>query len=209
MTVYLDGNDGGKVRHGAVETNPIDGVSPFGRRRNQARGKVQDQDALPAFPAQVRAWANGEAIPGTPAYTCGPPRDWTVVGVVEVITGAGIRPHEVFALLLEDIDLDAPEPYLDVTGTLVEVKGKWVRKPAPKSDNGWRRILLPAHTVARDLGVQHLRLRHPRGRVHRSRGRPIPDSLELATGRAGTALGATVVQPPSRSSRLPHRMRPR
>ncbi|MBF6166230.1 tyrosine-type recombinase/integrase [Streptomyces gardneri] len=67
--------------------------------------------------------------------------------MVDVITGTGIRPHEVFALLLEDIDLDAPEPYLDVTGTLVEVKGKWVRKPAPKSDNGWRRILLPAHTV--------------------------------------------------------------
>ncbi|MFD8246925.1 hypothetical protein [Nocardia sp. NPDC059691] len=67
--------------------------------------------------------------------------------MVDVITGTGMRPHEVFALLLEDIHLDAPEPYLDVTGTLVEVKGKWVRKPAPKSDNGWRRILLPAHTI--------------------------------------------------------------
>jgi hypothetical protein len=70
-----------------------------------------------------------------------------VVWVVDVIAGTGMRPHEVFAVLLEDIDLDAPEPYLDVTGTLVEVKGKWVRKPAPKTDNGWRRILLPAHTV--------------------------------------------------------------
>ncbi|MGY1875695.1 hypothetical protein [Nocardia gipuzkoensis] len=108
---------------------------------------MQDHNALPAFRAQVRAWANGEAIPGAPAYTCGPPRDWTVVWVVDVITGTGMRPHEVFALLLEDIDLDAPDAYLDVTGTLVEVKGKWVRKPAPKSDSGWRRILLPAHTV--------------------------------------------------------------
>ncbi|WP_454197648.1 hypothetical protein [Nocardia sp. Marseille-Q1738] len=61
------------VRHGAVETNPVDRVSPFGRRRNPARGKVQDQDTLPAFRAQIRAWANGEAIPGTPAYTCGRP----------------------------------------------------------------------------------------------------------------------------------------
>ncbi|WP_159929452.1 MULTISPECIES: hypothetical protein [Nocardia] len=135
------------VRHGVLDSNPVDGVAAFTRRKPPARGKVQDQDALPAFRAQVRAWAAGEAIPGTPAYTCGPPRDWTVVWVVDVITGTGIRPHEVFALLLEDIDLDAPEPYLDVTGTLVEVKGKWVRKPAPKSDNGWRRILLPAHTV--------------------------------------------------------------
>ncbi|MFI9412493.1 tyrosine recombinase XerC [Nocardia gamkensis] len=135
------------VRHGVLDSNPVDGVAAFTRRKPPARGKVQDQDALPAFRAQVRAWAAGEAIPGTPAYTCGPPRDWTVVWVVDVITGTGMRPHEVFALLLEDIDLDAPEPYLDVTGTLVEVKGKWVRKPAPKSDNGWRRILLPAHTV--------------------------------------------------------------
>ncbi|MFI6959921.1 hypothetical protein ACIBJI_41465 [Nocardia sp. NPDC050408] len=139
------------VRHGALETNPVDGVGAFVRRRNPARGKVQDHTALPQFRAQVRAWARGEAIPGTPAYTRGPARDWTVVWVVDVITGTGMRPHEVFALLLDDIDLDASDPYLDVTGTLVEVKGAgaggWVRKPAPKSDNGWRRILLPEHTV--------------------------------------------------------------
>ena len=40
----------------------------------------------------------------------------------DVITGTGMRPHEVFALLLEDIHLDAPDPYLDVTGTLVETR---------------------------------------------------------------------------------------
>ncbi|WP_109530785.1 MULTISPECIES: site-specific integrase [Nocardia] len=139
------------VRHGVLDTNPIDGVAAFTRRRVLARGKIQDHGALPAFRAQVRAWARGEAIPGTPAHTSGPTRDWTVVWVVDVITGTGMRPHEVFALLLDDIDLDASDPYLDVTGTLVEVKGSgaggWVRKPAPKSENGWRRILLPEHTV--------------------------------------------------------------
>ncbi|WP_051026884.1 tyrosine-type recombinase/integrase [Nocardia higoensis] len=107
--------------------------------------------ALPEFRAQVRAWARGEAVPGTPAYTSGPARDWTVVWVVDLITGTGMRPHEVFAVLLDDIDLDATDPYLDVTGTLIEVKGAgaggWVRKPAPKTDNGWRRILLPDYTV--------------------------------------------------------------
>lgn len=99
----------------------------------------------------MRAWARGEAVPGTPAYICGPARDWAVVWVVGIITGTGLRPHEVFALLLDDIDLDCEDPYLDVTGTLVEVKGKgkgrWVRKPFPKSENGWRRILLPAHAI--------------------------------------------------------------
>ncbi|MFI6308528.1 hypothetical protein ACIBEK_00065 [Nocardia fusca] len=75
-------------------------------------------------------------------YSSGPPRDWSVVWVVDVITGTGLRPHEVFALLLDEIDLDASDPYLDVTGTLVEVKGAgtggWMRKPVPKSENGWR-----------------------------------------------------------------------
>ncbi|MFD9550578.1 tyrosine recombinase XerC [Nocardia salmonicida] len=139
------------VRHGALTTNPVNGVSAFRKTKRDGRGKVADLAALPAFRSQVRAWARGEEIPGTPAYKSGPHRDWTMVWVVDVITGTGIRPHEVFALLLEDIHLDADEPCLDVTGTLEEVKGQgtggWIRKPAPKTDNGWRRILLPAHTI--------------------------------------------------------------
>ncbi|MGV9664356.1 site-specific integrase [Nocardia niigatensis] len=139
------------VRHGAVDTNPVDGVSPFTQRSTRARGKAGDQDALPGFRAQVRAWASGEAVPGTPAYTSGPPRDWSVVWVTDLICGTGLRPHEVFAVLLEDIDLDATIPYVDVTGTLVEVKragtGGWMRQPFPKSTNGWRRMLLPEHSA--------------------------------------------------------------
>ncbi|PPJ35324.1 hypothetical protein C5E45_26010 [Nocardia nova] len=139
------------VRPGAIDTNPVDGVSAFTRRGTRARGKVADPDALPAFREQVRAWARGEEIPGTPSYTCGPPRDWSVVWVVDLICGTGLRPHEVFAVRLDDIDLDAPIPYLDVTGTLIEVKGAgtggWVRQPFPKSEHGWRRMLLPEHAV--------------------------------------------------------------
>ncbi|MEV4238927.1 hypothetical protein AB0J47_27545 [Nocardia sp. NPDC049737] len=168
------------VRHGAVETNPIDGVGAFTRRKKQARGKVQDQHALPAFRAQVRAWARGEEIPGTPAYTTGPARDWAVVWVIDVITGTGMRPHEVFALLLEDIDLDAEDPYLDITGTLVEQKGKgtggWIRKPAPKTENGWRRILLPPHTIESIReAIEHLK----------TSGQPNPMGL-LFPSRVGT-----------------------
>ncbi|MGW6427210.1 site-specific integrase [Nocardia sp. NPDC055053] len=139
------------VRHGAVTTNPVDGVEAFRPIKRDVRGKVRDLAALPAFRAQIRTWARGEEIPGTPAYISGPARDWTMVWVVDVITGTGIRPHEVFALQLDDIRLDADEPYLDVTGTLEEARGQgtggWIRKPAPKTDNGWRRILLPPHTI--------------------------------------------------------------
>ncbi|MGV9680560.1 hypothetical protein ACWDSJ_35260 [Nocardia sp. NPDC003482] len=74
-----------------------------------------------------------------------------MVWVVDVITGTGIRPHEVFALPIDDIHLDATDPYLDITGTLVEVRGpgrgRWIRQPFPKTDRSWRRILLPPHTV--------------------------------------------------------------
>ncbi|MRH93441.1 hypothetical protein GFY24_39575 [Nocardia sp. SYP-A9097] len=99
----------------------------------------------------MRAWAAGDVVPGTPAYTSGPPRDWSVVWVTDLICGTGMRPHKVFAVRVEDIDLDAAIPFRDVTGTLVEVKGSgaggWVRKPFPKSVNGWRRMLLPEHAV--------------------------------------------------------------
>ncbi|MEU0503735.1 hypothetical protein [Nocardia sp. NPDC005998] len=65
-------------------------------------------------------------------------------------------------LLLDDIELDAPDPYLDITGTLVEAKGKgtggWVRKTAPKTDNSWRRILLPSYTIeAIREAIEHLK----------------------------------------------------
>lgn len=139
------------VLHDVLDTNPVNNVDPFRRSRRPARGKVRDMNALPAFRAQVRAWARGEEIPGTPARTYGPRRDWTMVWVVDVVTGTGIRPYEVFALLLDDINLDTPDPYLEVTGTLEQIRGAgnggWVRKPAPKTDNGWRRILLPQHSI--------------------------------------------------------------
>ncbi|WP_433724495.1 hypothetical protein ACQP0C_27460 [Nocardia sp. CA-129566] len=71
--------------------------------------------------------------------------------VIDVITGTGMRPHETFALLLDEIDVQVGDPYLDVTGTLIEVRGEgrggWERKPVPKTDNSWRRILLPPHSV--------------------------------------------------------------
>ncbi|MEV6361344.1 site-specific integrase [Nocardia asteroides] len=139
------------VLHDVLDTNPVNNVDPFRRTRRPARGKVRDMTALPAFRAQVRAWARGEEIPGTPAYTTGPRRDPTMVWVVDVITGTGIRPYELFAILLDDINLDTPDPYLDVTGTLDQIRGTgnggWIRKPAPKTDNGWRRILLPQHSI--------------------------------------------------------------
>lgn len=61
------------VRHGVIDTNPIDGVSGFTRRSATARGKVQDHSALPAFRAQVRAWARaGKPSPALPPTSVGP-----------------------------------------------------------------------------------------------------------------------------------------
>lgn len=129
------------VRHGAATTNPVAGVSSFRKTKRAARGKIADMAALPAFRAQVRTWARGEEIPGTPAYVSGPPRDWTMVWVVDVITGTGIRPHVVFALLLEDIHLEEDEPYLDITGTLIEVKGEGHRRLGPQARTKIRKRL--------------------------------------------------------------------
>ncbi|WP_280218234.1 hypothetical protein [Nocardia neocaledoniensis] len=123
------------VRHGALDTNPVDGVAPFRKVSKPARCEMADMQALPAFCAQVRTRARGEEVPGTPAYVSGPQRDWTMVWVVDVITSVGIRPYEVFALLLDDINLDAPHSDLDVTGTLEEIKGAGNgERGAPRED---------------------------------------------------------------------------
>ncbi|MEU4837467.1 hypothetical protein [Nocardia testacea] len=57
----------------------------------------------------------------------------------------------MFALLLEDIDLDASDPYLDITGTLVETKGAGAggldAQTAPEVGQRLAPHLLPEHTV--------------------------------------------------------------
>lgn len=110
------------VRHGAMTPTRSTGSAPSlaAAFRPAARSRTTTHSR---FTSQIRAWARGEAIPGTPAYTSGPACDWSVGWIVDVITGTGMRPHEVFALLLDDIDLDGSDPYLDITGALVETKG--------------------------------------------------------------------------------------
>ncbi|WP_280390717.1 site-specific integrase [Nocardia brasiliensis] len=161
--------------------NPIDRTVDLGKRKTVARGKVRELEALPQLRARLRDWASGKAVPGGKEYTIGPPRDYAVPLVFDLDLDTGLRPWEIFAVLLDDIhDLDTEDPYLLVTGTLVETKGKgtggWIRKPVPKSENGWRGVWLSKYGAAAvRAAIKELE----------DSQRPNPDGL-LFPSRAGT-----------------------
>jgi integrase len=77
--------------------------------------------------------------------------DWRrLLALLDVSMGTSLRIGEVLALRPIDIDLDADEPTLEVTGTIVEVKGKVFRQDVPKRAGQERLIPLPG-PVARVL----------------------------------------------------------
>lgn len=154
-------------RHGALKgDNPIGGVSRRTLRCKAARPQAAAWERLQALRATVERWGRGEEIPGTPAYKCGPPRDAQgVLDVLDCAAGAGgVRPHEVFAFLWEEMegldfdteqwDLDTdyedgPEVWLTISGTVVQIKGKGCyRQPWLKvgHDKAYR-VLLPWYAV--------------------------------------------------------------
>ncbi|MFI5778835.1 hypothetical protein [Nocardia sp. NPDC051570] len=154
-------------RHGAVKgDNPVNGVSKRAMRRKQTKPKAAAWERLRALRAQVQRWGRGEAIPGTPAYTFGPKRNaQELLDVMDMAAGSGgVRPHEVFAFLWEEVDgLDfdtdrwrleedypvGPEVRLTISGTVVPIKGKgWVRQSWLKVGDGKAyTVLLPWYAV--------------------------------------------------------------
>lgn len=82
------------------------------------------------------------------------PRKFTDLrGIVELLSGTGLRPSEALALRWEDIDLSATPAQLTVNGTVVELeggkkKGKGIiRQDVTKTMHGWRTIFLSEATT--------------------------------------------------------------
>lgn len=141
-------------RLGAIKgDNPINGVNKRTMRRRKTSPTAEAWNTLQRMRLTVERWGRGEDIPGTPKYTHGPHRDaQEVLDVCDCTVGAGgVRPHEVFAFLWEevegldfptsqdeadaidpggdwwDLDLDyedGPKVWLTISGTVVTVKGK-------------------------------------------------------------------------------------
>jgi len=154
-------------RHGAVKgENPVSGVSKRTMRRKRVKPKAAAWDRLQALRVQVQRWGRGEEISGTPAYTYGPKRNaQELLDAMDMAAGSGgVRPHEVFAFLWDEVDgldfdtdvwqLDAayetgPEVRLTVSGTVVPIKGEgWVRQAWLKvGDDKAYTVLLPWYAV--------------------------------------------------------------
>ncbi|PPJ05405.1 hypothetical protein C5E51_23190 [Nocardia nova] len=154
-------------RHGAIKgDNPVNGVSKRAMRRKLMKPKAAAWERLRALRAQVEKWGRGEEIPGTPAYTFGPKRNATeLLDVMDMAAGSGgVRPHEVFAFLWEEVDGLAfdtdkwkleedyetgPEVRLTVSGTVVPIKGQgWVRQSWLKvGEDKTYSVLLPWYAV--------------------------------------------------------------
>lgn len=67
---------------------------------------------------------------------------------LELVVATGCRPSEILAFRVCDVDLTARPPTVAVTGTIVAVRGKPLRRqPRPKSRSGVRVLPVPAFAV--------------------------------------------------------------
>ena len=66
-----------------------------------------------------------------------------LTGIVATLLATGVRPAEALAIRWEDVDLTARPAQLTVSGTIVRQDGVLVRQEIPKSDAGYRTLVLP------------------------------------------------------------------
>ncbi|UGT53999.1 tyrosine-type recombinase/integrase [Nocardia asteroides] len=144
--VILAGIMGLAVRYGALSENPVRDTARLRRRR--AKPQIIERDRLNGLREQLRRWADGEGIPGTPAYTHGPRRDQSVVDVADLILGSGVRPGEALAASWDQFDFSAESVTFTVSATVVRLKGRGLfRQEWTKTDAGHRIVTLPGFAV--------------------------------------------------------------
>ncbi|MTE17052.1 tyrosine-type recombinase/integrase [Nocardia aurantiaca] len=144
--VILTGVMGVAVRYGALTENPVRDTSRL--RRRKIKPQIIDRERLDGLRAQLREWLAGNQIPGTPAYTHGPPRDRVVVDVADLILGSGVRPGEALAASWDQFDLQSEPATFTISATVVRLKGKGLfRQEWTKTDAGHRIVALPGFAV--------------------------------------------------------------
>jgi integrase len=86
------------LRHDAIERNPVEGTSNLSKPKGSPRALTLEQVA--AIRAAAASWRTGPGLSG-------PKPDGQVRDIMEVLLGTGMRPGEVLALRLCDVD-DTP-----------------------------------------------------------------------------------------------------
>ncbi len=123
------------LRHDAIARNPVEGTSPLRKPKGSPQALTLEQVAAIRVAAAV--WRTGPGLPG-------PKPDGQVRDIVEVLLGTAMRPGEVLALRLCDIE-DGPSGMIaSVTGTVVHRKGRGAVRQGTAED----RLVGPAHPGA-------------------------------------------------------------
>jgi integrase len=114
-----------------VAANPVRDTTTVRKRSNGV--EVPKLADVHRYRAAIVEWSGANRM--------GKPRGQGLVEVVDVVLGTGLRPGEVLALRVQDVDVDAGT--LTVAGTVVGSE----RQPTPKTRKGHRTVKLPAFVV--------------------------------------------------------------
>lgn len=126
------------VRHDALPINPVQQTSRVHRARTATRSLTAGD--LAAVRTAVRAWEDKQR-PG--------PKSQGMGDIVDLMLATGARIGEILALRWSDISLDSTPPTLTISGTIKTDPGKGTyRKGSPKSDAGYRTLVLPDFAAA-------------------------------------------------------------
>lgn len=121
------------VRFGAMPFNPV--KETVAAPRSTPDKRTLREDEVPLLIDRIKTW-QGE-------WRGGPKRGYALAEIFTLLMASGERIAEVLALRWEDIEFldDNSQPVrVTISGTLGR-DGK--RKPLPKSDDGYRTVLLP------------------------------------------------------------------
>lgn len=136
------------MRHDAMVRNPVDGTSPLPRPAGVPQALTLEQVA--AIRKAGREW---RTEPGR----SGPKPDGTVRDILEVLLATGMRPGEVLAIRPCDVTDGPKGMIIEVTGTVVQRKGKGAyRQDRPKTHASKRFVPVPefgADVVRRRLAA--------------------------------------------------------
>jgi len=128
------------VRHDAMPRNPVRSTAPLRRSRSEIRSLTLEE--LAEIRRLLREHRKKPGLPG-------PPPDGQLAQVFELMLGTSARLGEALAIRRCDVDLDAEQPTVTITGTIVYVRGEgFLRQPHPKHSKYWRTVTIPSFTVA-------------------------------------------------------------
>lgn len=132
------------VQVGALQSNPARELDPVPKRQKPPIALTEAEVALlrqvVADYVAPRDELTGRIPPG--------PRPTALLpDAIDLFLATGVRIGEVLALRWVDVDLEGEAPTVTIASTLVQAPGGLVRQDHPKTDAGYRRLVLPDYAV--------------------------------------------------------------